>query len=256
MKKWEHTKKIAVVSLILLVILFIIVFFKPYYRTESRNEKINNFKGISDERPLGWLRVQGTNIDFPIMYYDDVNVSNAKYEMGWNYLEDRELVKKTTIFSHNVLNVSSTPLITEKSHKRFEQLLSFIYTNFVEKNKYIQYTIGKNDYLYKIYGISFQKEKDLNYRKSDLSNEELKKYIKRTQDNSYFKFDVDVKDNDYLLTLVTCTRFFGETTEYSFVVDARMVRKNERVKNYKVTEKKSYKKIKKTLEGDVEDEKI
>lgn len=256
MKKMERWQKIVITLIILFLLILLFLFLKPYYKAENRSKKLENFKGIEDEKPLGWLRVQGTNIDFPIVYYDDVDVSNPKYEMGWSLSDDRKLARKTTIFSHNMLNVSSTPLINAKNHKRFEPLMAFIYTDFVKKNKYIQYTIGKKDYLYKIYGVSFQKEAELNYENSNLNKTELKEYINKTIDSSYFKFDVDVKDTDHLITLVTCTRFFGETTEYSFVVDARMVRENELIKNYKVTEKQNYEKIKKTLEGDVDDENI
>lgn len=256
MTKLKYLKIIIYTILIALAILTITILFKSYYKVENRTRKINGCKEFDKVKPLGWLRVQGTNIDFPIVYYNDLDVTDPKYELGWNYSEDRKLTKKVTIFSHNVLNVSSTPLIADKNHKRFEQLLSFIYTDFVKKNKYIQYTVGGKDYLYKIYGISFQEEETLDYLNTDINKEEEKKYIDKVINDSYFKFDVDVKETDHLITLVTCTRFFGNTTKYSFVVDARMVRKNERIKNYKVTENESYKKIKKTLEGDVEDEEI
>lgn len=256
MTKLKYLKIIIYTILIALAILTITILFKSYYKVENRTRKINGCKEFDKVKPLGWLRVQGTNIDFPIVYYNDLDVTDPKYELGWNYSEDRKLTKKVTIFSHNVLNVSSTPLIADKNHKRFEQLLSFIYTDFVKKNKYIQYTVGGKDYLYKIYGISFQEEETLDYLNTNINKEKEKKYIDKVINDSYFKFDVDVKETDHLITLVTCTRFFGNTTKYSFVVDARMVRKNERIKNYKVTENKSYKKIKKTLEGDVEDEEI
>lgn len=256
MTKLKYRKIIIYTILIALVILTITILFQSYYKVENRTKKINGYKEFDKVKPLGWLRVQGTNIDFPIVYYNDLDVTDPKYELGWNYSEDRELTKKITIFSHNVLNVSSTPLIANKNHKRFEQLLSFIYTDFAKKNKYIQYTVGGKDYLYKIYGISFQEEESLEYLNTDINGKEAKEYIHKTLDDSFFKFDVDVKETDHLITLVTCTRFFGNTTKYSFVVDARMVREKEKIKNYQVTEKKNYKKIRKTLEGDVEDEKI
>lgn len=253
--------KIIIYFVIILIILVFgylgYIFFKPYYQIEDRVNSIENFKGNSSEKPLGWLRVQGTNIDFPIFYYYDLNdVSDATYELGWTYLDDKSLTQKITIFSHNVLNVSSKPLITASEHKRFEQLLSFVYTDFVKENKYIEYTIDGNNYLYKIYGISFQKEENLNYRNANLDKNELNDYIDNTKKNSYFDFDVDVNENDNLITLITCTRFFGDTTKYSFVVDARMVRDGERIRNYELEETNKYQNIKKTLKGDVDDEDI
>lgn len=248
----------------LLVILLILVFgylgyiyFKPYYQIQDRVNSIESFKGIDDEKPLGWLRVQGTNIDFPILYYYDLNdVSDSTYELGWTYTNDKTIAQKTTIFSHNVLNVSNKPLIADSNHKRFEQLLSFVYTDFVKNNKYIQYTIDGKNYLYKIYAISFQEEANLDFKNSSFSKDDLNKYIDSAKKNSYFDFDIDVNEDDKLITLVTCTRFFGDTTKYSFVVDARLVRDSESIRNYKLKETNKYQSIKKILEGDVNDENI
>ena len=39
-------------------------------------------------------------------------------------------------------NVSSQPLIGDKNQGRFEQLMAYIYYDFVKENKYIQYTIN------------------------------------------------------------------------------------------------------------------
>ena len=72
--------------------------------------------------------------------------------------------------------------------------------------------------------------------------------------NKFITNILNVDDKDKLLTLVTCTRFYGERVDYSFVVDARLVRKNEMAKNYMVVENKKYKKIKKIMNGADEDE--
>ena len=134
--------------------------------------------------------------------------------------------------------------------------MSFIYPSFVKKNKYIQYTVDGKDYLYKIYGISFQRENNIDFDKKNYTNQEIAEYIEKTKKNSYFNFDTDVVETDDLLTLVTCTRFFGSTSDYSFVVDARRVRDKEKIKNYGITQKKSYNRIKKMMEGDKENEEV
>lgn len=256
-KEKKKNKKIYAFILFLFIIggfIFLIKsFLSPYYEVEERSKQLKSFKGINSEKAIGWIRMQGTDIDFPIVYYNDTDVTDPTYEIGWSFSDNNTLAKKTTLFSHNILNVSSNPLIRDKNHKRFEQLLSFIYTDFVKENKYIQYTVDGEDYLYKIYAIYFQKEESLDFKDDNPSKASLKKYIKNAQDNSYFKFKTDVNENDKLITLITCTRFFGNTTEYSFVVDARMVRDKELIKNYGVTEKKSYNRIKQIMEGD-EDE--
>lgn len=237
---------------LLLILSSVVIIIKPYYKVEDRTDEVKNYKGVSGEKALGWLRVQGTNIDFPIVYYYDTDVTDPTNDLGWSFSNKKTLQEKTTIFSHNILNVSSKPLIADKNHKRFEQLLSFVYTDFLKKNKYIEYTTNGKNYLFKIYGVSFQKHDNLIYKQTKLSKNMKQKYIKETKSNSYFDLDVSVNTNDKLLTLVTCTRFFGDNTDYSFVVDARMVRKNELISNYGLKEKKSYDKIKDIMKGDAD----
>lgn len=254
--KQQFLWRLVLITIGLLSLIFLVYkVFKPYYKVEDRTSNIKKFTGANGEKALGWIRVQGTNIDFPIVYYDESDTSDPTYELGWSFSNKTNLQKKTTVFSHNILNVSSNPLIGDENHKRFEQLMAYIYTDFVKENKYIQYTTrnGKN-YLFKIYGVSFQKEKNLDYENINPSKKELKEYIQSRKKASYFNFNTDVDENDKLISLVTCTRFFGQTTEYSFVVDARLVRKNEMIKNYKVTERKTYERIKKIMKGDVDND--
>lgn len=255
----EKVKKSTYILLFLVVVGFIVLiikYFSPYYTIESRINDIKKYKGYDGTKAIGWLKVQGTNIDFPIVYYYDTDVTDPTNDLGWSFIREDEMNRKITLFSHNVLNVSSNPIIADKNHHRFEQLMSFIYPSFVEKNKYIQYTVNGKDHLYKIYGISFQKENTVDTEKSDYTNQEIAEYIEKTRKKSYFKFDTDVVETDDLLTLVTCTRFFGSTTEYSFVVDARRVRDKEKIKNYGITEKKSYNRIKEIMEGEKKDEEV
>ncbi len=239
-----------------IIILFLILFkiqsilFCDYYKIEDRTKKIKTTK-MNGYNVIGWIRVQGTtNIDLPIIYNNgESDLTDPSYNFAWNKYKLNKLQKITTIFSHNMLNVSSKPLINNENHKRFEQLMNFVYYDFVKKNKYIEYTFNNKNYLYKIYSVSFQEESNYEYENSFPNSEKTKKYINNAKEKSIYNFDVDMNENDTLLTLVTCTRFFGDKN-YSFVVDARKVRKNEKVKNYKVSKSKEYKKIFNRLKGD------
>lgn len=245
---------IKIVFAIISCILVIVYINKPYYKMKSRIKKLNAFSMDNTKTiPLGWIQVQGTNIDFPIMYYFDIEdeVENPSYDLGWNFENQKKLSKRTAILSHNVLNVSSHPIITDKNHRRFEQLMSFIYYDFNKQNKYIQYTINNKDYLFKIYAVYLEKNKNLDLY--NISTNRLKNYIKSAKKMSYFDFDVDVNEKDNIITLITCTRFYGDD-DYSFVIEARKVRKNEKIKNYKVKKNNNYKGIEKILNGDESNE--
>lgn len=250
-------KKKRAYLLIILIILCLIgacFLFSSSYKVSDRTKKLKTFKSVDKKNAIGWLRVQGTNIDMPILYYYDNDVEDPTYNVSWSFENYKKQPEKIVIYSHNVKNVSSHPLINDPTHQRFEPLMGFVYKSFIDKNKYIQYTVNNKNYLYKIYGVSFQEKDSFDGYQGNVSKKYKRNYIKQVKNNSYFDMNVDVDDNDKLLTLVTCTRFFGADESYSFVVDAREVRKNEKVKNYNVKEKKNYKKIKNILEGDVKNE--
>lgn len=240
-------------------IIFLLGFYlynSKFYNPKSKIKELNEFRNVDNNKAIAWINIQGTNIDMPIMYKGDVNdITDPTYNIGWTYNSSKKQTSRIIVYSHNMRNVSPHPLIADKNQARFEQLMSFIYTSFTKKNKYIQYTMNGKDYLYKIYAISLQKNEDLDEKEGNIDNENKESYIEQEKKESMFKFDTDISKKDNILTLITCTRFYGHTSvDYSFVVDAREVRKNEKVKNYNVKENKKYENIKKILEGDGKDE--
>ena len=259
MKISKNTKtvKILIVVFFLILIGFVLWYsFSKYYSISDRTDKIKK-EAMKGEYPvIGWVRVQGTNIDYPVIYAleenIDINNIDPDYGFAWKNYYDLDNLNRKVLLGHNIRNVSSQPLINEKSFNNFENLPSFLYYSFVEDNKYIQYSDEKDNYLYKIYAVYLQDGED-NNGLEQLTSEQMKKYIAEGKKKSYFDFDVDVNEKDKLITLTTCTRFF-DSNSYSIIIDARMVRKDEKIKNYKVTKKSTYKKIEKYLKGDEENE--
>ena len=256
MKKSSNKKVKILVCFLVIAIIFFIVFlsFRKYYKISDRVDKM---KSKSDYPVIGWIRVQGTNIDYPVLYANETGIDiyniNSDYSFAWRNINTDTLNERTIVLGHNIRNVSSKPLKNEEKFNNFENIPSFLYYNFVKENKYIQYTVGKENYLFKIYSVYMTDSNDFNYseylEKTNKSN-----YIKDSKNKSYFDFDVDVNDTDKLISLVTCTRFYGSTST-SIVVDGRLVREDESIKNYSVKENKNYKEIKKIMEGDEENEK-
>lgn len=262
-KKNDKKKQLIYTTVFTTIVLIIIVFFliagliklvsnsKAYYKISSRVDKIEEYtKKHEETKAVGWIRVQGTNIDYPIIYAArDININAIIDDFTWIENDVNTLKNKVYILGHNIRNISSNPLITNKEHTRFEQLPSFMYLDFAEKNKYIQYTVDGKDYLYKIFSVSIVENKNLSTETADISKENLREYIKQSKKDSYYDFDVDVDENDYIITLATCTRFYGATSNYTYKIDARMVRDKESIHNYSVKENKNYKKVKKIMEG-------
>lgn len=261
----QTNKMIVICTIILLLILGCLltgVFKKEIYTKIPRSKNIVLERKSDDKdifKTIGWLRVQGTNIDTPIITYikEDVNEVASKENYLWNVIDDEKLYNKVNILGHNILNLSEKPDIGRKDFSRFDDLMAFIYYDFVKENKYIQYTVGGHDYIYKIYAVNFENGYNLSLNtEGNVSKEFLHKFIEKQKKKSLYNFNVKVDDNDKIISLVTCTRFNGTEDDREFVVNARLVHKNEKLTNYKVTKTKRYKKVEEKLRGDVKNEKV
>lgn len=235
-----------IVSCILLVIFCMVVMFNLYsnssyqaygYASESRIEKTSSTK-IANATTVGWLMVQGTNIDYPV-----IKETEEAYLTGEDYLwQPNNYVEKQNrevIYGHNILNVSSNPLITDPTHSRFEQLMSFVDYDFAKDNLYVQYTKDGKDVLYKIYAVSFDYRENENGDSYEDKNE-LTTYINNVRKLSIYDYDVDVNSSDDLISLITCTRYFGLYGKTQFRVDARRVRESEKNVKYSVETNQNY----------------
>lgn len=262
-KTSQHKQKTALLFTGLLTVLCLIgaIFFylmSDYYQVENRVEHLKKYaKNDTDEySTVGWLRVQGTNIDYPVIYAPDYDFNSKTDDFVWNEVDTNKLLNKVTVSGHNILNLSSNPVMTDSSHKRFEQLMSFVYYDFVKDNKYIQYTFNGKEYLYKIFSVSFVEEDKLDlFVREDYSKKKMDEYIKQSLKDSFFKFDIDVNNSDKIISLITCTRMYGYGSDKQFRVDARLVRKDELKTNYNVSEKSNYKEILDIMKGGEENEK-
>lgn len=225
------------------------------YKIEDRTNNIKEEQKNDTEMydTIGWLRVQGTNIDSQVIHYSnkyDDSFINKNYV--WNLSDSKELENRTIIIGHNLLNLSATPGVNKKIYTRFDDLMAYIYYDFIKENKYIQYTIGNKNYLYKIYAVT----SNIDYVSAteaishDLSQEERNEYIKKVKEESIYKLDVDVNGDDNLITLITCTRMYGDEYHSSFTIEGRMQRDGEKVTDYTVSKTDNYKKIEKLMKGD------
>ncbi len=250
---------IGILSFLCLLSAILFLLFYDYYPVDSRVDKVLNYSknDTGNYTTIGWLRVQGTNIDYPVIYAPSYDFSGMTDDFLWNEVQSDELLNQITVSGHNILNLSKKPLVTDNNHKRFEQLMSFVYLDFVKDNKYVQYTVNGKDYLYKIFSVSFPKRNDIEkFTRKNLSKTEMKRYLDKSINESIFDFDIDVNEDDKILSLVTCTRMFGHYTDIEFRVDARLVRDGELHLNYDAVKNKNYHKIEEITKGGENDEKV
>ena len=255
---------IVSIAILILLLLLLIVMLKnrslgDYYSISSRVENVNITKveNNTDFSAIGWVRVQGTKIDMPIVWSPN-SEDELPVELGsfaWSLNGDNHKHNYLRVMGHNIFNLSSHPKKSSKTFERFEELMSFVYYDFAKENKYIQLTIDDKDYLYKIYSVDFINRSASTFLPyaldKDLSKKEMKDFIKLTKDNSLYDYKVDVDENDSVLALSTCTRFFGIDDGYEFYVNGRLLREDEKADDYRVqVNNKNYKEIEDILKGD------
>lgn len=246
---------IIVVLLIGLIVLlsFKIINKKDYYKIDSRIEEVKKKGKINgDYSTAGWLKVQGTDIDMPVIYAKE-NLAPFPMELeefAWITIDDAKFHNMMRIIGHNLYNLSDQPKIKSKNFHRLEELMGFVYYDFAKENKYIQYTVDGKDYVYKIFAVGFLNENQYFDPFKDYSEESMKKSIDVYKSNSIYDYKLDVKENDNLISLSTCTRFFGKNGKTNFYVVGRMIREGEKIDDYRVSKNNNYKKVEKKLKGD------
>jgi len=259
MKKYKIYILLIILFVLILSIFIVLIKFKNtvFFKVESKDSSIKESikEDTDDYSTIGWLKVQGTNIDMPVLFAKNTNwnypVTKEKY--AWTLARDTSVDKKIDIMGHNIFNLSSQPKTSSSLYNKFEELMNFVYYDFAKENLYIQYSTKKGDFVYKIYSVQFIPVGYVNdYYYIDYLDEEdrrpkamINNYIKE----SLFNYDVDVNNNDKFISLITCTRFFGDNN-YDFIVNGRLLRENESIEEYDVKiNKTNYKKVNDVLKG-------
>ena len=152
-KKKKKTNVKSYTGLMILIIIVIALIggfgayylFAPSFRIENRIENMKKIEEEEKDTVLSWLRVEGTNIDLPVIYRDsDTDVEKTDYDFAWSYPKTETLTNRAIFTSHNVLNVSSNPLTENENFRRFEALPAFLYPTFAKENTSVITSAGSS----------------------------------------------------------------------------------------------------------------
>lgn len=232
-----------------------------FYEVENKQSAIK--KSLKEDgngvKTIGWIKVQGTKIDSPIIKYEQgVDLSRLEKEnYVWTEAKDEKYHNQTKIIGHNILNLSANPEVGVEYFTKFEDLMAFTYEDFVANNKYIQYTLGDKDYIYKVFAVLYDRNYNLDtYNTEDYTDEEMTKYIDYVKSKSLYSFNIETDSSDDIIVLSTCTRLFGPTYKHQFVVVGRLLRQNEKIENYGFTTTARYEEIQEIMKGETNDEEV
>jgi len=258
-KKDQHKKKYILLIICIIVILSLILLILSLtknrdtkFKIENRNIEIKKEqkKDNGTYETIAWIRVEGTNIDYPIIIDTTGEYTNPveKDAYGWLNSYTKEYTNNLTVDGHNIFNLG-VPKKSAKNFTRFEELMSFVYYDFAKENQFIQLTMNGKNYLYQIFAVSFMYDLDFGYLPTEKVNKkEQQEKIDFVTKQSIYKYKIKVDSNDNILNVATCTRLFGKNERTNFVVSAKLV--NDKVlKLNKVKKTKKYKKVDKKMKG-------
>ncbi|MGV3220039.1 class B sortase [Clostridium baratii] len=209
-------KKIINVVLILAIIFSLYkVITKAVDYKESKNtyEKIQEIKNNSNnfseelikinEDYKMWIEIPNTNIDYPVVqgkdndFYLNHDFNKKKSSSGTIFMDYKNNIdkdKNIIIYGHNMKNKSM-----------FQNLMKFKDEGFWKENNKIILTIDGKRYEYEIFSSYISNAKNINLRINFKNDDEYLKYIEDIKKKSIFYREIDIKSNDRIITLSTCS---------------------------------------------------
>lgn len=190
-----------------------------------------------------WLRIPGTNINYPVMhssmgdhYYSNLTWQGAPHYYGciWTptattFGTGDTLPANTVLYGHNwnnAINQVRAANFSPAKYIMFAALTNYHYTDWAAQYPYIYYSTPSEQMAFVIFACFYTEGTDW-YIQSNPGN--LAGVISEAQSRSRHIFGVDVGAGDKILTLSTCTRFYGNTSNQRFVVMARLMRPGEEI---------------------------
>ena len=184
---------------------------KSYEQIRVEKEEENLYDKYEDYR--GWIKIDNTNINYPIvqgkdnLFYLDKDINKNYLSSGsifMNYLNHGFNDENTVLFGHHMRNKTMFAQLKKYKEKEFFYGDNDIVIE-VENDKVLKY---------KVFSAYVTDAKD-NYIKTNFDDkDQYKEFLEDIKNKSQYKSDIDVNENDKIITLSTCSYEFN---------DARMV---------------------------------
>lgn len=190
---------------------------------------------------IGWIYIDGTTVNDVVVKvnYDDDNKyylrrnANGENDNDGCYWADwrcktgnrNSISKNTVVYGHN-LGRSANGLGTDyKNHAngpKFAQLLKYQNEEFAKTHPYIYYSTIEEDMVWQVFAV-FYTDIKFDYIDPNPADATYNSMLKKAQDLSFYKYDVEVSSNDKILTLSTCTYRMADDTKLHYPNDYRYV---------------------------------
>ena len=195
-------------------------------------EQVQQLNSIKEKQQInsdtvGWLKISGTKIDVPIVkgydntYYLTHGFDKNESVAGWYYADFRcDFTEETAtqnniIYAHAMINSGM-----------FSQLYKYKKESFYRNNKIIEFIVNENMPSKYIIFASFITDTSFYYQEPNPSIQEFKNIIKTAKNKSLYNTGIEVKEDDVILTLSTCT-YEDPKKDLRFVIMAKGLNENE-----------------------------
>lgn len=189
---------------------------------------------LNKENPdiIGWIRIPGTNIDYPVVlgednrFYLDHDINRDQSRNGSIFMDYRNNAglgqKHTILYGHHT-----------RDHTMFTDLMKYKVQAFSQKNTIIEYYTRNRKTTWKIFA-AYVTAVDFYYIQTIFPTAvSFSRFLESIRSRSKFSHPVDVTPQDQILTLSTCTYEFENAR---FVVHAVLIDDTIREKSEKPPE--------------------
>ena len=166
---------------------------------------------------VGWVSVPGTVIDYPVVQADDNDfylrrdIHKQAANSGSIFMDYRSDAqcqgRHTILYGHHMRNGSM-----------FKELEKYKREEFFQQNPIIRFDTLSTEIEWEVFSVYVTDTSFPYTQVSFASHEEYRDFLKRIQDRSIFQKDIELTEQDQLLTLSTCTYEYDDAR---FVVHAR-----------------------------------
>ncbi|GAA0739058.1 class B sortase [Clostridium oceanicum] len=198
---------------------------KKTYKNATNSHK-NKFDELVKKNPdfVGWLKINNTNINFPVVqgkdnkFYLDKDFYKKNNNSGSIFMDYKNKItnniknrdKNIIFYGHNM-----------KSNTMFAELNKFTNKNFFMKNKYITFNTRTENLKFEIFSVYKTKSTE-NYRKINfVSEKQHENFLNKIKNNSLLKKNISLTHNDFIITLSTCAYDFDDAR---LVLHAKLIK--------------------------------
>ena len=191
-------------------------------KEDDEEKYVVDFEKLKEKNSdiVAWLKVKGTNIETTVVkstnndYYLTHNFNKEYNSAGWIFADYKNKVdgtdKNLVIYGHNMRDDSMFGSLKWVINEDW-------YNN--EDNKYITLITENETQVYEVFSV-YQIEKDDYYIQTNFNTEkEFNTFAQTIKKRSKKDFNVDVNENDNILTLSTC----ANNNKYRVVLHAKKI---------------------------------